>query len=148
MAAPSPTTVVPGLALLEEKHHNIVLAPLLMNSRALEGLTLPCLQPTAARFRLAGIFMADLKLLLAAVPSRDKQHTVALISGLKLTDPLLLDLWNESGQTNSPQSVLDGSALILNDPQLMHVKEVKGRTLLTARDVKHEFKTSLGWSPL
>lgn len=101
VAAPSPTTVVPGLVLLEEKHHDIILAPLLMNSHSRGGLKLLYLEPTGARFRLAGIFMADPKLLLAAVPSRDKQPTGALISGLKLTDPLLLDLWNESGQTSS-----------------------------------------------
>lgn len=91
--------------------------------------------------------MAELNLMLAAVPSHDKQLTIALISGLKLTYLFLLGLWNKRGQNNIPQStesLLDGFVLRLNEPQLVHIKEVKGRTILTARDIKHEFKTSFG----
>ena len=91
--------------------------------------------------------MAERNLMLAAVPSHDKQLTIALISGLKLTDLFLPGLWNKRGQNNSPQSterLLDGFVLRLNEPQLVHIKEVKGRTILTARDIKCEFKTSFG----
>ena len=87
--------------------------------------------------------------MLATVPGHDKQLTIALISGLKLTDLFLLGLWNKRGQNNSPQStesLLDGSVQRLNEPQLVHIKEVKGWTVLTARDIKHEFKTIFGWS--
>jgi len=73
--------------------------------------------------------MAELNLMLATVPGHDKQLTIALISGLKLTDLFLLGLWNKRGQNNSPQStesLLDGSVQRLNEPQLVHIKEVKG----------------------
>lgn len=92
--------------------------------------------------------MAELNLMLAAVPGRDKQLTIALISGLKLTDLFLVGLWNKGGQNNSPQSTespLDGFVLrLLNKPQLVHMKDVKGRTVLIARDIKWESKTRSG----
>lgn len=62
------------------------------------------LKSSAARFHLAGIFMAELNLMLAAVPGCDKQLTISLIFGLKLTDLFLLGLWNKRGQNNTPQS--------------------------------------------
>lgn len=97
---------MPGLVLTRRKtpKHHLSASPQGERDYLLEGLKLLYLKPTAARFHLAGIFMAELNLMLAAVPSHDKQLTIALISGLKLTDLFVLGLWNKRGQNNIPQS--------------------------------------------
>lgn len=114
----------------------------------MRGLNLLYLNPTAARLDLAGIFMAELNLTPLAVDNYTEQLTTALVSGLRLTYLCLLGFWDKGGQNNSPQSwesLLDRFVLMLNEPQLVHIKKAKGRAILTARGIKEEFKTSFGW---
>lgn len=143
-----PTTVVPGLVLTGRKAPE--LHPTASQSKFTVRPDAPVLKLHSCQVSLCRNSYGWTKPRAGSRSSPDKQLTTALVSGLKLTDLFLLGLWNKTGQKNSPHSTespLDGFVLRLNEPQLMHIKEVKSRTVLTSSDIKHEFKTSFEWSP-
>lgn len=148
VATTSPTTVVPGLVLTGRKaleHH-----PSASQSKFTVRPDAPVLKLYSCQVSPCRNFYGWTEPHAGSRSSPDKQLITALISGLKLTNLFLLGLWNKRGQNNSPHSIeslLDGFVLRLNEPQLLHIKEVKSRTILTSRDIKHEFKTSFEWSP-